>query len=963
MLIALQDRFRVKVFCLHQFAIEMLKKFRSFLTPPVFEDEEQTRVARLLFAIQLSLLPAIALASITITLLQQWQLALPLLVAGVFIGGTYWLTRRGKVGLAGFLLLLTMLATATTLLYRGQGIHDISTILLPIILLVASLLLDRQTFTFLAGLTILAVVGIVYAEITGRIHTDYSQFTDYGDLINVTILLGLAAVFVRLLADSLLLSLRRARQNEQVLVEANRQLEQQAQALKASEISLQRYSARMKILHEIDYAILAARHPGEIAAAALSRMRELVPSWRATVAEFDLVGQQAYILAASVPEQTLQDIDIHLPLDLFGELAEFRQGRHWYVPDMTVMQLHSEFLGQIVAEGTLSALSVPLLAQDELIGTLNLEGSEKAAFSAEHIEIAREVADLLAIAIRQARLLDETMNALDREQRLNAVARTISSTLDLDVLMENVARLAMDLLGADACTLSLAASDDESVGEIYDLNIPAPVGGTKLPKGEGLTWEIIATGRSILLDDYGAHPKALPDLVAAGMRAFIGVPLLVGGTCQGALILLSAAQDKRFNERDMTRLESIGRQVGVAIQNARLFSALSQELSERVRAEEALRESEALYRRAISAADAVPYYQDYEKDTYPFMGEGIQSLTGYFPEELTPQVWSGLIKDTVVGGEGAGLSLQDAIQKARSGEFTTWKCDYLIQGRDGQMRWIADTAVEIYGPDGVSHGSIGILQDVTDRKRAEEQIRSLNAELEERVRLRTAELEAANRELEAFAYSVSHDLRAPLRGIDGYGRLLLDEHVGKLDEEARFYLNNIRQATQQMGQLINDLLKLSRVTRAEMRRTQVNLSSMAVDVIADLRKQDVQRQIQVSIQPGLVVNGDENLLRIVLQNLLGNAWKFTGKTQQAHIEFNTLQRKGETIYYVRDNGAGFSMQYADKLFAPFQRLHGAQEFEGTGIGLATVKRIIHRHGGEIWAEAEIGKGATFYFTL
>lgn len=260
-------------------------------------------------------------------------------------------------------------------------------------------------------------------------------------------------------------------------------------------------------------------------------------------------------------------------------------------------------------------------------------------------------------------------------------------------------------------------------------------------------------------------------------------------------------------------------------------------------------------------------------------------------------------------------------------------------------------------------GAVAVVHNITEQIETEAEIRALNAELEQRVRDRTAQLRAVNRELEAFSYSVSHDLRTPLRAIDGFSHALLEDYGDILDQEGRYHLERIRAASQRLGQIIDDLLKLSRLVRSDIQRGPTNLSEIAASTLNDLREATPDRSVRITVQPGVVAEGDARLLRVALDNLLGNAWKFTGKTPDAQIEFGTLDYEDERVYYVRDNGAGFDMAYADKLFGAFQRLHSAAEFEGTGIGLATVQRIIHRHGGRIWAQSAVNEGATFYFTL
>ncbi len=296
-------------------------------------------------------------------------------------------------------------------------------------------------------------------------------------------------------------------------------------------------------------------------------------------------------------------------------------------------------------------------------------------------------------------------------------------------------------------------------------------------------------------------------------------------------------------------------------------------------------------------------------------------------------------------------------------KYNNWEGDLIHYRKDGQKLIVTSQWVLHTDAAGRAAAILEINNDITERKRAEEQILQLNAELEHRVEERTAQLTAANKELEAFTYSVAHDLRAPLRHIDAFTKILNEDFAACLPPEAQRYLENICKGSRNMSRLVDDLLNLARVGRQELRHQPASLNTLVSEVLADLKRETVGRNIEWRINPLPNVQGDSGLLKQVFANLLANAAKYTRPREVAIIDIGTTEMNGDTAFFVRDNGVGFNMKYADKLFGVFQRLHRAEEFEGTGVGLATVERIIRRHGGRVWAEASVGQGATFYFTL
>ncbi len=590
-----------------------------------------------------------------------------------------------------------------------------------------------------------------------------------------------------------------------------------------------------------------------------------------------------------------------------------------------------------------------------IAAVINVTGSLRWLSQRIHAETARfvhgDTRDRGPIDAYLARL-DEAIHSLEyggRAQGVEIAALPDALAADIALIGQTAARLrrltdqtlSEEKGGKDARTL---------LNELYRA-------------GTSILERADAIAASLTLESDKAEQQARENLVKLGLldlllliTVLLAIRLrIVGPLRQLASASASFAGGQRDTRSGFRSLDEIGQLAsafdGMADQIALDFRQMAADAQELRKREEVLRK----FSLAVEHSPVSVIIADAE-GKIEYVNAKFSETTGYAREEVI-----GRPPAILRSGQEPEAVFDEIWRTLRSGR--QWRGELLSRKKGGEPFWESVSISPLQDEQGRITHFVGVNKDVTERKQAEAEIVRQNAVLEYRVDERTRQLSESNRELEAFSYSVAHDLRAPLRGINGFASLMADNCAGCSKTESLDHLARIRSATLRMGNLIDDLLDLSRVVRREIRRERLDLGMMARSILDALAHAQPSRQVQVSIENGLQADGDATLLQDVLENLLGNAWKFTAKRDMAHIAVGCRDERGERVFFVRDNGAGFDMKYVDKLFGPFQRLHGPQEFEGTGIGLAMVRRIVTLHGGRVWAESELGEGATFHFTL
>ena len=615
-------------------------------------------------------------------------------------------------------------------------------------------------------------------------------------------------------------------------------------------------------------------------------------------------------------------------------------------------QSHENATPDTVGLGVKSMVSLPLKASGTPVGLMNVLSSESGHFTPERVNLLVAIADGLGVLMENAHLYDELLSELNQRQQtqqdlgaLFEVAGALGQPGSFKEKAQGILRKVAQIAQADWVTMRLLEEDGLRIvaveGPAADWSPPI----RSLTSKESLAFAVFESGEHIVLNDYPAHPQASAAIVEVGIRSMVLMALKVQGKPVGLMNVVSS-ESGHFTPERVNLLVAISDGLGVLMENANLYERLVQELDQRQRAEEALRESEGNLQALVNSAVAGIVTMD-QNGMIESFNPAAERLFGYAPEEVIGRSVAMLMPLPYKNRHAGYLERYlETGEKRIIGEVR----ELLAQRKDGTIfsMELAVSEVDL----GDRRTFTGIISDISDRKQAEEELAQ-----------RALALEAANKELDAFSYSVSHDLRAPLRSIDGFSQALLDDYSELLDKDGQEYLHRVRASSQRMAELIDDMLQLSRLTRTELSREPVDLGAIAKSIASDLQASEPQRMVTFNIADNLEAEGDPRLLRVVLENLFRNAWKFTSAYQTARIQFGVTKADADGAYFVSDDGAGFDMAYADKLFGAFQRLHSAEEFEGTGIGLATVQRIINRHGGRVWAEGQVNKGATFYFTV
>ncbi|MDY6827314.1 MAG: ATP-binding protein [Bacillota bacterium] len=535
---------------------------------------------------------------------------------------------------------------------------------------------------------------------------------------------------------------------------------------------------------------------------------------------------------------------------------------------------------------------------------------------------------------------------------LSLIARGTWARGELAESVAEITEACSELIRTERVSIWLYSDDYATIRciDLYERSKQRHCSGEELPSSQfPLYTESHIRGEIVATADVFADPRTrdIPSeyYLRHNIKSLLDTPIRLHDRIGGLLSFASTGEHRNWTENDEKTAAAMALVVSLAV-----------EAAERNKAEQAMRENEKKYRKLAESADAILWEYDLQLDHMTYIAPQAERILGYRAAEWEkPQFWSSHIHP-----DDRKWAVRHWLDCVHRGEDFTF--EYRFIKKNGEIAWLRDDViVEIV--DDKPAKARGFMIDITERRKAEEDLKVLNQQLEERVYERTARFEEVVSELESFTYSVSHDLRAPLRVIDGFSQVLLEDHAHNLNEEARCLLNKIRSNTEKMDRLITGLLALSRATRVEIQHSAVDMAILARSVYDELADEKIRESFTFVLDFLPTASGDPVLLRQVWQNLISNAIKFTRPVEERRIEIGGFTEYGINTYYIRDSGVGFDSSHADKLFGVFKRLHDEKDFEGAGVGLAIVKRIVQRHGGEVRAESETGRGTTVYFSL
>lgn len=950
----------------------MPKSLLDFLAFSSSSEEENSPLSRWLmriFLVAVVILVCYALTGFYRNLAPEVYLFIGLYL--IVFAGLFVLMRMGHVRLVGLLFCFSGIVGLLVAAWSFGGVRSASYNALVIVIILSAMFLRGRLAALTAAISIIAGIFLLRAELDGSYHPDEVFLTPFSSWFANALVFIMAATLVGIAAQQVRNSMRHA----SVEIAERRRVE----------AALREKTQYQAALHETALSILNRLELAPLFESILTRAENLVGT------------QHGYVDQLTPDGQTVQQVVGHgVFAKLDGTIVPVGRGVSGAVlatGKTKLVENYQEWPERIpdyALAGFQSIAAVPLYLNGQVTGIIGLAYTDlEHKFSEAQLEILNQFAELAALAMENARLYQTVQAELTERKRAQEALLRSEDNLRLALNAARMGTWDWDLLAneiqlSDAAYPILGLDEKHRVQTYADfINCSAPADRERIHKAVEKSRRnpetIFALEHRILWPDESIHWAETKGQIYLDPG---GNPVRMTGTITDITVRkLAETSLRKANkrlERDTIMLKRRSTLLEVAAEVSRAVSAILDPAVLSKEVVDIVRKRFGLYYVGMFLIDEKREFAVLQAGTGKAGREmlknghklliGNTSMVGWsianqrarialdvgkdavrFNNPLLPGTRSELALPLITRGQALGaLSIQSYEEAAFSQED--------IETFQTMADQLANAVLNAR-----LYGQLG--KELDERKRAEEEVRQLNAELEERVQSRTQDLQAANRELEAFSYSVSHDLRAPLRAIDGFSHILMDDFQTTLPEDGASYLQKIRGASAQMAQLIDDLLRLSRINRAEMRFDPVNLSLLVNSVASELQSRDPNRVVTLEIAPNIQTLGDERLLRVAIENLMSNAWKFTGKTAQARIEVNQTNFDGKLVFYIRDNGVGFDMAYADKLFGAFQRLHTVEEFPGTGIGLAIVQRVIHKHGGHIWAESAPGQGATFYFTL